>query len=91
MRKGIGPRGLGAPKSAAKMYGDSPAKKASEYGRRHDRLVQRSDKKMQAGLEEQYGRDTFTGREIGAAKGKKIDKAHKLSEKAAKIRTKKNK
>jgi len=29
MKKGIGPRGLGAPKSAAKMYGDSPAKQTS--------------------------------------------------------------
>jgi hypothetical protein len=30
MKKGIGPRGLGAPKSAAKMYGDSPAKKMGD-------------------------------------------------------------
>ena len=29
MKKGIGPRGLGAPKSAAKMY-DSPAKQAKK-------------------------------------------------------------
>ena len=28
MKKGIGPRGLGAPKSAAKMYGKSPAKQS---------------------------------------------------------------
>jgi len=30
MKKGIGPRGLGAPKSAAKMYGKSPAKKTGD-------------------------------------------------------------
>jgi len=32
MKKGIGPRGLGAPKSAAKMYGaKSPAKQTANY------------------------------------------------------------
>jgi len=30
MKKGIGPRGLGAPKSAAKMYGKSPAKQTGD-------------------------------------------------------------
>ena len=91
MKKGIGPRGLGAPKSAAKMY-NSPAKKngPSEYGRRHDRLVKRSNRLAQKGLEEQYGRSVFTSAEIGAAKGKKIDKAEKLSNRATRIRNRKN-
>lgn len=32
MKKGIGPRGLGVPKSAAKMYGKSPAKQTTDKG-----------------------------------------------------------
>ena len=41
MKKGIGPRGLGAPKSAAKMYGaKSPAKQTAKS----DRLMKKSDK-----------------------------------------------
>ena len=36
MKKGIGPRGLGAPKSAAKMY-DSPAKKMTDPPKKTDK------------------------------------------------------
>jgi hypothetical protein len=36
MKKGIGPRGLGAPKSAAKMYGKSPAKKMTDPPKKQD-------------------------------------------------------
>ena len=36
MKKGIGPRGLGAPKSAAKMYGKSPAKKMTDPPTKQD-------------------------------------------------------
>lgn len=93
MTKGIGPNGLGSPnkmghmgKSAAKIMKKSP----SEYGRRHDRLVKRSNELAQEGLEEQYGRSVFTSAEIGAAKGKKIDKAEKLSNRATRIRNRKN-
>jgi hypothetical protein len=43
MKKGIGPRGLGAPKSAAKMYGKSPAKKTGDP--RKDFIKSTSSKK----------------------------------------------
>ena len=95
MKKGIGPQGLGASKSPAKMYGaKSPAKQTSEYGKKHDRLVKRSDKLIDKGMREELGRSTFTNQELrdgvpNLAKGKKIQKADKLSEKAGKIRAEK--
>ena len=96
MKKGIGPRGLGAPKSAAKMYGaKSPAKQTSEYGKKHDRLVKRAVKLEDKGMREELGRSTFTTEEWKAgvpasAKGKKIQKADKLGAKADAIRAEHN-
>ena len=40
MKKGIGPRNLGAPKSAAKMYGaKSPAKQTESYRERENKRI----------------------------------------------------
>jgi hypothetical protein len=62
MKKGIGPRGLGAPKSAAKMYGKSPAKKMTDPPTKKD--VRRTDMYAGAGGQnagfaklEQYRKD----------------------------------
>lgn len=45
MKKGIGPRGLGAPKSAAKMYGaKSPAKQAIPSKKEQDYIVAENKK-----------------------------------------------
>jgi hypothetical protein len=45
MKKGIGPRGLGAPKSAAKMYGaKSPAKQATPSKKEQDYIVAQNKK-----------------------------------------------
>ena len=43
MKKGIGPRGLGAPKSAAKMY-NSPAKKGPPSKKEQDYIVAQNKK-----------------------------------------------
>lgn len=45
MKKGIGPRGLGAPKSPAKMYGaKSPAKQGPPSKREQDYIVAENKK-----------------------------------------------
>lgn len=51
MRKGIGPRGLGAPKSAAKMYGKSPAKQVSlgnAFGNTKSKLMRESEGQLRS-------------------------------------------
>lgn len=63
MKKGIGPRGLGAPKSAAKMYGKSPAKQVNtdEMGREghfNPRTKRtRGDRNARASYESEYAKD----------------------------------
>lgn len=44
MKKGIGPRGLGAPKSAAKMY-NSPAKKSGPPSKKEQDYIVAQNKK----------------------------------------------
>ena len=80
---------------AIKAAPESPAKQTSKYGKKHDRLVKRSDKLIDKGMREELGRSSFTTEEWKSgipslAKGKKIQKADKLSKKAAKIRAEKN-
>jgi hypothetical protein len=70
MKKGIGPRGLGAPKSAAKMYGaKSPAK---QIGRN---LAEVADKKrVKADKAEAQGKPKKAERLRNRAS--KLDKKH---------------
>ena len=58
MRKGIGPQGLGAAKSPAKMYGaKSPAKQTSWDSQKEDNDYKRSRKKDNERISRNYARE----------------------------------
>ena len=68
MKKGIGPRGLGAPKSAAKMYGAKSPAKQVENKQDYYNLKPKDAKTYadSAAVEGTY----FSGRRMGEATGK---------------------
>ena len=66
MKKGIGPRGLGAPKSAAKMY-NSPAKKSGPAigSKKSERLMKKADR-----LQARASKNTVDSYEYDPREGK---------------------
>ena len=69
MKKGIGPRGLGAPKSAAKMYGaKSPAKQVNKNTQDYYNLKPKDAKTYADSAAVEVGR--FFGNTMGEVAGK---------------------
>lgn len=80
MKKGIGPRGLGAPKSAAKMYGKSPAKQATKKQTRTDvPLEGRQENYVKEPYKRQMGPlDQYNPNKPGTPESKKYAKDYQI-------------
>lgn len=71
MKKGIGPRGLGAPKSAAKMYGaKSPAKQVNKNTQDYYNLKPKDAKTYADSVAVETGYFSEGGKRMGEIAGK---------------------